>query len=103
MATQAKNGKRTATRKTAATAAPAPKRTRKGATPKAATPAAPATGQSQPLTWLVATCPKRPGSQAHARASNYWGAATVADYHAAGGTKADLRWDTAHGFVQIGS
>ena len=54
--------------------------------------------------------PKKPGTASYERFALYYGVATVADYIAAvvaaGGTRAkaraDLRWDSARGFVTIG-
>lgn len=46
--------------------------------------------------------PKREGSASHARFALYFGAKTVGEFVAAGGTRADLRWDLEHGFVKIG-
>ncbi len=91
----AKKGTRTQKRTRAASAAkPAPA---KAATAKKAEAPKPVT-----ITWLVETCPKRPGSAAHERASVYWGAETVAEYHEKGGTRADLKWDEKHEFLKLG-
>lgn len=91
----AKKGSRTQKRTRAASAA-------KPAPAKAAPAAKAETPKPVKITWLRETCPKRPGSAAEARASVYWGAETVAEYHERGGTKADLKWDEKHEFLKLG-
>lgn len=51
------------------------------------------------LKWLVSESPKRPASVSGQRAAKYWGAPTVAEMLARGGTRADLRWDISRGYV----
>lgn len=53
------------------------------------------------ITLLVAENPKRPTAAAHARFALYRTGQTVAEFLAAGGTKADLSWDRVHGFIRI--
>jgi phage protein D len=57
-------------------------------------------GDDQKLVLLVKENPKR-GSSAE-RYELYRKAKTVGDYLAAGGLRADLRWDEDHGYIQIG-
>jgi len=45
--------------------------------------------------------PKRKGSKAHARFQKYMTAKTVAKFLELGGLKADLRYDSEKGFVEI--
>ena len=88
--------------KAAQAAAPAPQPTSKPA-PVRYVPAA-AVASAMPTTklqWLVTKNAKRVGTGSFARAEQYWGAATVADYKAKGGSKEDLRWDVAHGYVAL--
>jgi hypothetical protein len=51
------------------------------------------------LEWLVQANPKRGASAA--RFAGYMGAPTVAEYHARGGTSADLAWDMKKGYVKF--
>lgn len=53
------------------------------------------------LEWLVQENPKRIGSRAWERFEKSFGAPTVAEYKARGGTAEDLRWDIDHGFVRV--
>ena len=53
------------------------------------------------ITLLVETNPKREGSAAHGRFGLYKTGMTVAAFLAAGGTRSDLRWDSARNFVRI--
>lgn len=48
---------------------------------------------------LVLKNPKRPTAAAYARFELYREGQTVAEFLAAGGTKADLSWDRAHNFI----
>jgi hypothetical protein len=57
-------------------------------------------GDDQKLVLLVKENPKR-GASAD-RYELYRKAKTVGDYLAAGGLRADLRWDEDHGYIQIG-
>ena len=45
--------------------------------------------------------PKRDGSKAAQRFSNYMGSKTVAEYLERQGTKADLKYDWDKGFIEI--
>ena len=49
----------------------------------------------------VANNPKRKGSKAHTRFAKYMAAKTVAEFLKLGGLKADLRYDSDHGFLKI--
>src|SRR5262249_7580777 len=60
-----------------------------------------ATDAGRPLAKWVPN-PKKPGTASHARYAAYEGAATVGAFLAAGGTRADLRWDAEHGYVELG-
>lgn len=53
------------------------------------------------ITLLVDKNPKRPTASAYARFALYRTGQTVAEFLAAGGTKADLSWDRAHDFIRI--
>ena len=50
---------------------------------------------------LKAKNPKRPGSAAHARFDLYKKDMTVGEFLAAGGWRADLRWDLRQGFIEL--
>ncbi len=58
-----------------------------------------------PLDGVIRVCvaknPKRPGSAAHARFDLYKKDMTVAEFLAAGGWRADVRWDTKQGFIEV--
>lgn len=45
--------------------------------------------------------PKRPGSAAHQRFGLYRSGQRVADYLSAGGTRADVRYDSRRGYVRL--
>jgi hypothetical protein len=45
--------------------------------------------------------PKKPNTLAHERFALYKRGMTVGQYLAAGGTRADLRWDARHKFIEI--
>lgn len=49
----------------------------------------------------IADNPKRPGSACYARYALYSPGMTIGEYLAAGGTRADVRWDTKQGFIQL--
>ena len=53
------------------------------------------------LTWTVEKNPKRPSGKAYKRFEAYLGTPTVADYLAAGGTLADLKYDNAKGYITL--
>jgi len=53
------------------------------------------------LKWLATANPKRPSGKAHARFERYMQATTVGEYISSGGTKADLRYDVAKGYVAL--
>lgn len=53
------------------------------------------------ITLLTEVNPKRPGSASATRFAAYKTGLTVAQFVAAGGTVADVKWDTAHGFISI--
>lgn len=50
---------------------------------------------------LVEANPKRPGSKSHARFALYVDGMTVEAFLAAGGKRADLAWDAAHGYIAV--
>lgn len=50
---------------------------------------------------LVDKNPKREGTAAHGRFSLYVSGSTVGSFLESGGTRADLSWDVAHGFISI--
>jgi hypothetical protein len=50
---------------------------------------------------LVKENPKRPGTASHKRFQLYRPGQTVAEFLAAGGTRADLRWDQKHKFIEL--
>ena len=83
------------TTKTKKAAKPAAKKT------PAKPAAAPATGDARKLTNWQQPNPKKAGSASAARYDAYAGSSTVAEFLAAGGTVADLRWDEAHNFVKV--
>lgn len=99
-----------ATKKKAATAAATPKAT-KAAAPKATKAAAaePSTKRGRPgqyadsmkIKLLVKENPKRAGSASATRFDFYKTSKTVADYVAAGGAAADLRWDVEKGYIEV--
>jgi hypothetical protein len=65
-----------------------------------AKPTAQTTGDERKLTnWQPN--PKKAGSASHARYEAYAGSKTVAEFFAAGGTAADLAWDSKRGFVVV--
>lgn len=94
--------KRTLTRRRAATATAT-------ATTRRVVPPAPRRGglqlplhsDEQVITLVIDKNPKREGSDAQYRFGLYRNGMTVRDYLNAGGTRDDLRWDAAHGFIQI--
>ena len=43
--------------------------------------------------------PKRPGSQSHARYEKYKAATTLSEFRSLGGSAADFKYDSAHGYV----
>lgn len=53
------------------------------------------------ITLLVASNPKKPGTQAHIHFAVYRDGMTVADALAAGLTRGDLKWDVAHAFIKL--
>ena len=53
------------------------------------------------ITLLAKENPKRAGSAAHKRFALYSKHTTVAAFLKAGGTRADLRWDAEHKFINI--
>jgi hypothetical protein len=53
------------------------------------------------IVWKVKRNPKREGSKAHGRFERYMGAKTVAEYLEKGGLKADLKYDTEKGFLEV--
>ena len=61
---------------------------------------APEYADSVKLTKWVAN-PKKAGSASYARYGMYAGSKTVGEFLAAGGTRADLRWEIEHGHVEI--
>jgi hypothetical protein len=74
------------------------------AAPKKAAKAAPKkaeTEDTRKITLVEKNNPKREGSDAYKRYELYRKAKTVKDFYAAGGTSADLRWDSKHGFVKV--
>lgn len=50
---------------------------------------------------LVGENPKRDGTQAHKMFALYEKCATVEDFIKKGGSRADLSWDSKHGFIKI--
>lgn len=50
---------------------------------------------------LVKENPKRKGSASHKRFALYRNGMTVEKFLATGGTRSDLRWDTAHNFITV--
>lgn len=54
------------------------------------------------ITLLAAANPKRPGTSAHIRFGYYQTGITVAGFLTAGGTVADLKWDSERKFIKIG-
>lgn len=108
--------KRDTKRKTRSTAKRSPqvaknahKTQRKAAKGKASTKAAqPAKGGRKPLhpddaiiRVLVKDNPKRPGSRAAADFARYRDGMTVKEFLQAGGSRAGLKWDSAHGFIRV--
>ena len=53
------------------------------------------------IKWNVRSNPKREGSKAHARFSKYMNSKTVGEYLEKDGTKGDLKYDAAKGFIEI--
>jgi hypothetical protein len=59
------------------------------------------TSESTKIIWEVDGNPKRPHGKAHARFEAYFGSETVKEYVENGGTKADLRYDWEHRFLDL--
>jgi hypothetical protein len=53
------------------------------------------------ITLLVKENPKRKGSACYPRFDLYEDGMTVADYIAAGGRKADIKWDVDKKFIEV--
>lgn len=53
------------------------------------------------LDWKITANPKRPSGKAYSRFEAYMNQPTVADYIAAGGTMADLKYDQSKGFLDF--
>lgn len=53
------------------------------------------------IAYVAETNPKKPGSAAHAKFALYRVGMTVSEFIAAGGTTADVKWDTERGFVRL--
>ena len=45
--------------------------------------------------------PKRPGTKCYEHFKLYRDGMTVADYLKVGGTRGDVNWDVAHGFIKV--
>ena len=79
------------------------------AKPVAAKPAGTGRGRKAELaddtaiTLLQASNPKRVGSESHGRYELYRKSKTIGAYLAAGGRRGDLKWDTDHGYIRLGS
>lgn len=56
---------------------------------------------NQKIKLLVAENPKRKGTQAAKTFRLYNKVSTVEEFLAKGGTRADLAWDTARGFIKV--
>jgi hypothetical protein len=50
---------------------------------------------------LVKENPRREGSETFVRFRKYFGAKTVGEYLAKGGTAGDLRWDIRHKYLKV--
>jgi hypothetical protein len=74
-------------------------------TAPAANAKAPAIDTSKRIKLLVPNCPKRPGTTCYTRASVYWATyakgGTVQQALDAGATRADIRWDLDHKFIEL--
>lgn len=101
--------KKTASKTPAKKSAPTKASAKKSAPTKSAPPSA-ATAkrgrsvghdESAKITWLVKDNPRSKGSETHRRFAKYFGAKTVGDYFAKGGTAGDLRWDIAHKYLSV--
>ena len=68
---------------------------------KKAVPAKVASNGAQKITLLVKDNPKRAGSDSHKRFALYTKNKTVEAFLKAGGTQADLGWDTKHKFIKV--
>jgi hypothetical protein len=53
------------------------------------------------IAWLVKENPRREGSETFVRFRKYFGAKTVGEYLAKGGTAGDLRWDIRHKYLKV--
>lgn len=53
------------------------------------------------ISWLITENPRSPTKATFARFAKYFGAGTVGDYMAQGGTKGDLLWDLRSGFLTV--
>lgn len=53
------------------------------------------------IVWIATASPQREGTRRAERAAKYWGAATVAEFTAAGGKARDLRRHAAKGLLQV--
>lgn len=71
--------------------------------PRASRPKGNAVRRSDPrkIVWVSETNPKKPGSSAHRKFSLYRVGMTVSEFIEAGGTTADVKWDTERGFVRL--
>lgn len=56
---------------------------------------------NQKIKVLVAANPKRKGTQAAKTFKLYSKATTVEEFLAVGGTRADIAWDSARGFIKV--
>jgi hypothetical protein len=53
------------------------------------------------ISWVSEKNPKKPGSAAHAKFSLYRVGMSIDEFIAAGGTMADVKWDTERGFIRM--
>lgn len=68
---------------------------------KKSTPTTTPTKPPLKIALLVKENPKRKGSASHKRFALYRNGMTTDAFLKAGGTRSDLRWDTAHKFIAI--
>lgn len=53
------------------------------------------------ISWLISKNPRSMGKLTHARFEKYFGASSVAEFMAQGGTKGDLLWDIRAGYLAV--
>lgn len=95
-------GKKAVAKAPEKTATPAKKTTAKAAPAKASRGRTATNGDAEAIKLIVKDNPKRPGSASFKRFALYAKSKTVGAFLKAGGSRADLRYDTEHKYITVG-